>query len=398
LKNESRLLLWTSTVLSCVYFAGCAGSPPPTLNQAVPYVQNVEHRVYLVGDAGKPAMGGEPVLMAVQTDIRARNAPATVVFLGDNLYRHGLPDASDPEREEMERRILDQVKMVKRSGADGIFVPGNHDWDAGGDDGWAAIQRQEQLVETHGTPGILWLPDNGCPGPETFPVGDYLQLVVIDTHWWLHGGDKPGPTECTPGTEREVLMALSEALSDPDQLHLVIGHHPYKSGGPHGGYFPIEKHIFPLRELASWAWLPLPIIGSAYPVARMSGISSQDQSGPRHKHMNQSLETVLGKKQHLAYATGHEHALEVLEDESVGLLLVSGGGYYGHTDKTRWRDETLFTKRASGFMRLDVSHLGDARLAVMEVDEKGVAREVFALDLKQRSRHLQDSPIQPGGQ
>ena len=383
------------TVFATVVTVGCAGSPPPGMNTAVPYLRPLEHRVYLIGDAGKPAKGSEPVFAAVQNDIQSRSVPATIVFLGDNLYSHGLPPETDPERKEMERRILDQVRLVQRTGAAGVFVPGNHDWDAGGEGGWAAIQRQEQLVENDGTPGILWLPNNGCPGPETFPVGDYVKLVVIDTHWWLHGHSKPGPTECTPGTEQEVLAALSESLSDQSHLSLVLGHHPYKSGGPHGGYFPVKKHIFPLTELASWAWLPLPIIGSAYPVARMSGISSQDQSGPRHKHMNESLASVLSKKRHLAYAAGHEHALEVLEDESVGLLLVSGGGYYGHTDKTRWRDETRFTKGVSGYMRLDVSTLGEVRLSVTEVNADGVGREIYAMDLKNRSRELQDSPVSP---
>jgi hypothetical protein len=39
---------------------------------------------------------------------------------------------------------------------------------------------------------------------------------------------------------------------------------------------------------------------------------------------------------------------------------------------------TLFAKKASGFVRLDVPHSGPARLAVVEVDRTGAGSEVFS--------------------
>ena len=118
-------------------------------------------------------------------------------------------------------------------------------------------------------------------GPVTVDVGRSVRLVLLDTQWWLHGFAKPvDPTStCPVDSEAEVLGALREAMRGASGRHVfVVGHHPPASGGPHGGYFPLVDHVFPLREFRKWLWLPLPIIGSAYPLARQNGISPQDLS------------------------------------------------------------------------------------------------------------------------
>ena len=128
----------------------------------------------------------------------------------------------------------------------------------------------------------------------------------------------------------------------------------------------MKQHVFPLTEAASWAWLPLPIIGSLYPLSRKWGISSQDLSGKHNKRMVAAFDSAFRDFPPLVYAR---------------YLLVSGAGRYGHASSTGWRDETRFAAAASGYMRLDVLTSGRVRLGVMTVDESGHGTEAFSLYL-----------------
>jgi len=343
---------------------------------------DVDVTLYLIGDAGDPAPGHEPVLAALEAQAAARGATSVIVFLGDNVYPRGLPDSGDRHRPEAERRLDAQVEVLERSGARGIFVPGNHDWDEGGEGGWDGIRREGVFLAGRRGARVELLPTGGCPGPAVVDVGRTLRLALLDTQWWLRGKPKPeGPgSSCPTHSEGEVVDSLRGVLRDAGRRRVaVLAHHPLASGGPHGGHFDWQAHVFPLRALAPWLWVPLPVIGSIYPVARQHGISNQDMSGSRYRRLRAGLASAFAEHPPLVYGSGHDHALQVITGNTARYLLVSGSGYLGHFNYTTWLDSTRFAQSASGFMRLDLLRDGRTRLGVTVVDERGEAREAFSM-------------------
>jgi len=367
-----------------VLAAGCGGvAPPPTAPPGAPVpdpVENLAARVILIGDAGAPAPS-DPVLMALRSEIERDPSRTLVVFLGDNIYPRGLSAPGTRRYEEEQRRLEIQLEAVRGTAATTVFIPGNHDWDGGGEAGWEAVRRQAAYVDRHGGPGVSWLPRDGCPGPEQLDFGGAVRLVVLDTQWWLHDGPRPEDpaSSCAADSEAEVLEALARDIEGAGERPVVVvGHHPLATGGPHGGRFGWREHLFPLRAVRSWLWLPLPIIGSAYPIARQHGITDQDLSGSRNRHMREALAEVFAERPPRVFAAGHEHTLQVLEGREVPWLLVSGTGYFGHASPVGRLPETLFASSASGFMRLDLDASGSMRLGVLVVDASGASREAFA--------------------
>jgi hypothetical protein len=83
-----------------------AAGAAPQAGTPKPAVDAIARSLFLIGDAGKPAKGVEPVA-----------SRATVVFLGDNVYPRGLPPETEPDWPEMERRLDDQVDSVRTTGA-----------------------------------------------------------------------------------------------------------------------------------------------------------------------------------------------------------------------------------------------------------------------------------------
>jgi calcineurin-like phosphoesterase family protein len=357
---------------------GCA-SPSPA-DDAAPAIDAVETRLYLIGDAGEPSPG-DPVLAALKAQVAADPVRSYVVFLGDNIYPSGLPAEGVPGRREAERHLDAQIDVMAAAGARGLFVPGNHDWAAWGPDGWNAVRRQGERVARRGAPGITLLPPGGCPGPSVQDVDTRLRVIALDTQWWLHAYEKPRHPDstCAHDSEEEVVSGLRTAVeSAGDRRVVVVGHHPLASAGIHGGYFGWRDHIFPLREKYKWLWLPLPGVGSAYPLARQRGITNQDLSGRLNVQMREAIASAFDKVRPLVYAAGHEHNLQVLRGKSAEYLVVSGAGFFGHTTRTSRTEGMLFGREASGFVRLDIGRDGRVRLAVVSVDARGRTDEVFS--------------------
>jgi calcineurin-like phosphoesterase family protein len=378
---KRRFRNWLSSALAAGVVA-CAGVPPPQ-PAPVPAIppEDVAYRLYLIGDAGAPNPKGEPVLQALSRDLGSRGGERLVVFLGDNAYPRGLPAPAQPGRSEAERRLAAQVAVITAAGATGYFVLGNHDWAKYGKGGWEAAQRQETFIDSVGGGKVSLRPGGGCPGPSVVDPGRRLRLVLLDTQWWLHGGPKPtDPTStCPADSESEIVDSLRAAVhGGAGRVVVVMAHHPLVSGGVHGGHFSWMDHLFPLRAVASWLWLPLPLIGSLYPAVRQSGISSQDMPSSAYQRLIAAFRRAFADAPPSLYASGHEHNLQVIAGRGVPLELVSGGGIYGHSGRAVRIRGSLFGQKASGFARLDVPREGRARLAVLEVDRAGRSREVFS--------------------
>jgi hypothetical protein len=370
---------WRLVVLMGV--AACVPTrPPPPPVPALPQ-EFIETSLYLIGDAGAPDSVREPVLVALRHEVASSPGHRVVVFLGDNAYPRGLPAPNQPGRHIAELNLAAQVESITASGATGYFVPGNHDWAKHSADGWAAIKRQEVFVDSAGGGAVSMHPRGGCPGPDVVDVGKRLRLVLLDTQWWLHTGPKPldPDSDCPTDAEREVVDSLRAALTGASgRLVVVAAHHVLVSGGEHGGYFGWKDHIFPLRGVVSWLWIPLPWLGSLYPSARQQGFSSQDLPSRLYQRMIAAFGRAFAGFPPALYASGHDHNLQVIAGGPARLHLVSGAGYYGHTTRATHIRGTLFARDASGFARLDVPRSGRARLAILQVDQSGRSREVFS--------------------
>ena len=379
-RSGARCAVALAGALACA-----AHRPPPAVPVPELPPDEVAVSLYLIGDAGKPDSAGEPVLMALDHDLASRRSPQVVVFLGDNAYPRGLPAPGQPGRREAERHLAAQVKVITASGVSGYLVPGNHDWARHGADGWDAIKRQEAFVDSASGGKVLLRPGGGCPGPSVVDIGSRLRLIMLDTQWWLHSGPKPRDpdSDCGADSESEIVDSLQAVLTGAAGRIVVLAeHHPLRSGGTHGGHFDWKDHLFPLRAIRPWLWIPLPWIGSLYPAARQQGISRQDIPSRAYQRLIAALRRALAAAPPSLYAAGHEHNLQVLSGGRARLELVSGTGIYGHTDEAVPIRGTLFARRASGFARLDVPKVGRARLAVLEVDAEGGSREVFSTEVE----------------
>lgn len=384
---ESVALMLGACSLGSVYVKNDGN--PSVRELSVPE-SDILQSLFLIGDAGTPMLDKpEPVFAVLQAAASVKPEQNTIVFLGDNIYPYGMPDSSHPKRAYAEAVLQAQLNVGLKSGARTIFIPGNHDWAQDGIDGWDAIRRQQQAIERQSNGKVELLPKDGCPGPEVVDVGERLRLIVLDTQWWIHPNAKPSALDqnqtgnCAARTKDDVIQQVAQALQGRGSREAVIvGHHPLSTHGEHGGFFTWKEHLFPLRVFAKWAWLPLPVIGSLYPLARSTGFIRQDLSGAAYSDLKRRLDSVMTAHPPLAYADGHEHTLQVLKSASRYLYLVSGDGMANHFDQPLTTgDDTLFAHEFPGFMRVDFFKDGRTRLSVVEPSSEREATGVAAVEV-----------------
>lgn len=329
--------------------------------------EHVAVDLFLIGDAGQPDREGEPVLEALQKLISANPEPTYVVWLGDNLYPDGLAPEGDELRELGEWVLDQQMDVMRETGSRGSFVPGNHDWDAGGPAGWEKLLLQQEYIRQEMGDDAAFLPGDGCPGPAVVDVGEVLRLLLIDSQWFLHrDGLRPlhPDSGCPVDSNEEFIEATHAALREAgDRIVVAAAHHPMVSGGHHGGYFDWPAYLIP-----------------GYPQARRRGwFAPQDVNAAEYREMRQVLLRAFSvENSPLIYAAGHEHNLQILRGDAARYLVVSGTGIYGHLTPVQVLVDTLYARAASGFARLTIRSDLWSRLAVYEVDASGVATETFS--------------------
>ncbi len=327
------------------------------------------YRVFLIGDTGGAnAPGTLPALQELRRQLQSEGENSAVVFLGDNIYCCGLPDSAASGRSKAEMRLNEAINAVDGFAGKTIFIPGNHDWGSHGKYDARILLNQQRYVEERLGEGSF-LPEFGLPGPIEVKLTDEIRLVVLDTQWWLMDEKPFGESgDYDIESESDFLMAVRDLLArrDDEQV-LMIGHHPLISFGEHGGRFPLRDHIFPLRAFNDKWWLPMPGIGSLYPLIRGVGGFAQDVSERRYTELRESLLSLFAHHEgNVIYASGHEHSLQHII-EGRAHLLVSGSA-----SRPSWVSTSraaAFTSSEPGFMVLDYFDTG--RVTMRAVDGSG---------------------------
>ena len=327
----------------------------------------VIQRMYLVGDAGELSNGRHPVCDWLKTHVDWNDSSNVLVYLGDNVYPQGMPAPGSKGYEEA-KKILDyQVSVVAGKNARAFFVPGNHDWRQGRPDGLAQVQNESSYIDGLGLKNVAMLPAGGCPGPVDVQVGEKVVLVCMDSQWWLEEeNERPGVlSDCPFKDPKAVLTALKDIVSSyPDKLIILAMHHAFYTHGEHGGYFNLKQHIFPLTDASPGLFIPLPVIGSIYPIARGVFGNVQDTRNPRYKDMIEGIEDVIRQRHNVIHVSGHEHTLQLLEHDST-FYVVSGAGSK-HT-RVKKGSNSLFAHEGVGFAVIEVTESGKTAVKFYEV-------------------------------
>jgi hypothetical protein len=323
---------------------------------APPYDDDLYHSILLLGDFKNPSKNSH-ALGLLKSKLSALPEQSSLILLGDLVYPNGLPSI-DSDDYSAAKADLDRVlSHVKDYPGNIIFVPGGHDWDEGGKEGWENVINEQKYIQSAINRPSVYLPENGCPGPVEASLSDDIVAIIFDSQWWFHNHEKPG-TEDGCGFEdiSGLLIQIEDIIRRNEGKKIIFAaHHPLFSVGNHAGYFHPSRLLFPLLDVNENLFLPLP--GFLYTGYRRYLGSSQDLAHPEYKNYKETLLNIFKDYPNIIYAAGHEHNLQYYKHHGLHHIVSGGGGE--STYVAGKKDKTDFAIESTGLSILNFYQNGD---------------------------------------
>lgn len=346
---------------------------------------SISQRIYLIGDGGE-LMGEKthPVVDWLKKNVDWNDERNTAVYLGDNIYPLGLPMKGEADYERSKHVLDYELSPFINAKSKAYFIMGNHDWANGKLTGLQRARNQVDYINGLGKANIKALPDvGGCPGPVYEELSNQVVVVFIDSQWFMYIHDKPGPgSTCDARTVEEFETLLKDiADSHPNQLLLIVTHHPMYSFGVHGGDYTWKEHLFPFTAIKKNLWIPFPVIGSIYPVSRGVFGNLQDIKHPLYQTMVKAIKNATKAHPNTIYAAGHDHSLQLILRDS-NYYIVSGAA----SNLSRVRDnregKLVFHDVSPGVVLLEVSKKGSITTKFYNVSSQNLQSPTFVQAMK----------------
>ena len=284
--------------------ATSGGTPPPPPVTPVPKAV----RFVAMGDVGDGSAGQLKIAGTVEAKCK-QDGCDFVQLLGDNLYESGASSVDDPIWQANFEVPYAAINL------DFYAVLGNHDYGNGGQ-GTDFLKGQNEVDYTKKSK--KWK----MPSAYFHFEKENAQFIALDTNMALFG---------QAGTQKTDVTAWLAASKS--EWKIALGHHPYKSNGPHG-------------NAGNYDGIPLsPISG---------------------KNVQTFLEEVVCGKVDV-YLCGHDHSRQWLNVSCKGTeLAVSGAG--AKATELKANNAALFESLEIGFLYVVIE---GKKLTAEFVDENG---------------------------
>ncbi len=322
--------------------ATSAGTPPPETQ--------LRRSFFLIGDSYQVDFAKDAGVTLLSEQMAQSGAKGVALWLGNNFYHKGLPDERfSRSREQAEASLTQRLQLMDRFKGMNIMLPGYHDWDAGGPNGYRNVINMEELVEDYLDEEDVVMPDGACPGPVEIDLADDLVLLLLNTQWWLHEWEKPGvESACELVDKDDFLVHFEDVLRrNRNKKVIIAGHHPIYSDGLHGGYFS-----------PGYYWTP-PILGALYIKYRKSLGNRKDFANLRYRGLRKAFQTVCSGFPNLIYVGGLEKSMQLHHKNDQHYIT---GGSLDQATAVSSKGEATFAASQEGFGKINLYQNGDVWL------------------------------------
>jgi tartrate-resistant acid phosphatase type 5 len=252
-------------------------------------------RFIAIGDTGKGSAGQIAVAAAMARKC-AQVRCDFAVMLGDNIYNSGADSVDDPQFKSKFEDIYAALNM------DFYVVLGNHDY--GGNGAGTSFDKGKNEVD-YTMKSSKWK----MPAAHYHFVKGSIEFFALDTNMQMFGRDAQQKTDVS-----------SWIAASTSPWKIALGHHPYKSNGPHGNAGNYDR----------------------VPIPPVSG-----------KGVKDFLEDHVCSKVDL-YLCGHDHSMQWLNDKCGSTTLaVSGAG--AEVTALAARNAVAYESTERGFMYFTVT-------------------------------------------
>lgn len=316
--------------------------------------QEISKSIYMTSNLGLDKNTNAQKILEAIVNASQKDNNAAFIALGNSTRKNGFPKNETLRKAEEDFLKTEVLKPLSNFNGQVIFIPGKNEWNKGGHKN---IDDLESYLQDN-SKAKFW-PNDGCP-IERETLSDEVELVMVDTQWYLEDWDKYPyiNNKCEIKTREQFFLEFKDELKDEQNKTIVVAlHHPVLTATRQGL------------------------------INRMGGLSKQAYYHNNMQYLVGTLETLASQFNDVIFVSGADKNLQFLMDDDIPQII---SGATGKTTKTNAEvDKGYFGTNQPGFAKLNVFNDGSSEVEIYTLEGEQT-KKVYSKQIKLKKGTLED--------
>ncbi len=314
----------------------------------------VEQTFYFTGntelETGSPT---QEVLKAI-IEMSQQDAKATFVALG-NITKNGYAPKKKNRKQTEELLQKSLMQPLAKFNGNIIFIPGSNEWNRNGHEN---IDDMESFIQDNSD--VKFWPNDGCPREIKDLDMDNVQLLMIDSQWFLEDWDNHLylNNKCDIKTRDDFFAKFKDDLKDEQNKTVIVAIH-------HSILTASRQNFF----------------------ENIGGLSVEDYYSTKRQKMAGTLETLARLFPNVIFVSASDRNLQYISDHGVPQII--SGAASDKLDNVRNVKEGQFTSKNNGFARLTVYKDRSSKVEFFATD-KSAPKMLFEKEIRSQQPTLEE--------
>ena len=316
--------------------------------------KEVEQTFYFTGNTGDAPNATTTSVLEAITTMSQKDAKATFVAIG-NITQQGYPPKKK-DRKEVET-FLQQELMQPLEAFNGnvILMPGKNEWNKNGHEN---LDDLESFIQDNSE--IEFWPNDGCPREIENLEMDNVELLMIDSQWFLEDWDDHLylNNKCDIKTRDEFFAKFKDDLKDEQNKTVIVA--------VHHSILTLSQQNF---------------------IENIGGLTVEDYYSTLRQKYAGTLETLASQFPDVIFVSASDRNLQYVFDD--GIPQIISGAASEKLDGVRKAKDGQFASKAHGFARLTVYKDRSSVVEFYETDN-GTPKKLFEKEIRRQQPKPQD--------
>ena len=316
--------------------------------------KEVDHSIYITSNTGIRSNDANRELLTRIVEASKKEDSSSLLIIGNLVPKRGYPNKENGREEVkdyLKANLLDHIKDFK---GNIVFTPGLNEWKKDAPDN---IDDLESFLQDNSR-AEFW-PNDGCP-IESESLNDKVQLIMIDSQWYLENWDKHPyiNNECEIKTRAQFREAFNDELEDYQKKTVLVAvYHP----------------VLTQTKLSF--------------LEKMIGLGEQTRRNPQLKKLMGTLETLASQYNDVIFLSGKDKNLQYVQDDGIEQVIS------GVTEKPKKakpeEDHGDFAAYELGYAKMNVNKNGSSIVELYQVSPSG-SEKVFSKQITRERPSLDE--------
>ncbi|MCK7590082.1 metallophosphatase [Subsaxibacter sp. CAU 1640] len=285
------------------------------------YAQNkeVEQTFYFTGNTELETGNPTQAILKAIVEMSQKDSKATFVALG-NITKDGYPPKKEDHKEVEDLLQKSLMKPLENFNGNIVFMPGANEWNKNGHEN---IDDMESFIQDNSK--VKFWPNDGCPREIEDFDADNIELLMIDSQWFLEDWDDHLyiNSKCDIKTRKDFFAKFKDDLKDEQNKTVIVAIY-------HSVLTESRMNFF----------------------ENIGGLSDEDYYSTKRQKYAGTLETLSEMFPDVIFVSASDRNLQYISDDRVPQIISGAAGK--KLDNVRPAKEGMFTSKTNGFARLTI--------------------------------------------